>query len=108
MMFFDGIVHASGIKQRMKERLPAISQMKAEGAIGENNQGFLEFLGKDQPQADLVKAENEDRKTVYKAIAKQQGTTPEHVGKRRALQIVKNALPGEWLQDTSGNWYQKK
>lgn len=107
MIFFNGTVIASGIKERMKERLPVITQLKAEGLIGENRAGFLEFLGKDRRHEDVIDAENADRKAVYEAIAKQEGTTPELVGQRRALQIVQIALPGEWLQDSSGKWYQK-
>lgn len=99
---------ADDIKTRMKDRLPIILELKAKGIVGENNKGYLEFLGGKSEKADVVAAENEDRKTVYAAIAKQEGTTVELVGKRRALQIAQKADPGEWLQDASGNWHQKK
>ena len=101
-------VFADDIKTRMKDRLPIILELKAKGTVGENNKGYLEFLGGKSEKADVVAAENEDRKTVYAAIAKQEGTTVELVGKRRALQISQKTDPGEWLQDASGNWYQKK
>jgi hypothetical protein len=96
------------IKARMKERLPVIKSLKAEGVIGENNKGYLEFIGGNKAKENVVNAENSDREKVYSAIAKQQGTTVDLVGKRRATQIVKKAKPGQWLQDQSGNWYQKK
>ena len=96
------------IKARMKARLPTIVQLKADGVIGEDNGGFLKFVGDKKAKADVVSAENADRKKVYSAIAKQQGTTAELVGKRRALQIAKKAKPGEWIQNESGNWYRKK
>ena len=99
---------ADDIKIRMKNRLPTILELKAQGIVGENNTGYLEFIGGKREKADVVAAENEDRKTVYAAIAKQQGTTVELVGKRRALQISQKADPGAWLQDASGKWYQKK
>ena len=99
---------ADDIKTRMKSRLPAILELKAKGIVGENNKGYLEFIGGKKEKADVVAAENEDRQTVYAAIAKQQGTTAELVGKRRALQISQKAEPGDWLQDASGKWYQKK
>jgi uncharacterized protein YdbL (DUF1318 family) len=99
---------ADDIKTRMKNRLPAILELKAKGIVGENNKGYLEFIGGKKENADVVAAENEDRKTVYTAIAKQQGTTAELVGERRALQIAQKADPGEWVQDTSGNWIKKK
>lgn len=94
------------IKERMLKRLPEITSLMARGVVGENNKGFLEFRGA-QEQAALVQEENSDRQAVYGAIARQQGTTPDLVGARRAQQIADRAVPGEWLQDPAGNWYQK-
>jgi hypothetical protein len=91
----------------MKDRLPKIIELKAAGIIGENNQGFLAFVGSNKSEQALVDAENQDRQLVYGAIAKQQGTTAGVVGQRRALQIADNAKPGEWLQDAGGKWVQK-
>ncbi len=99
---------AEGIQARMKARLPVIKALKSEGIIGENNRGFLEFVGDKKKQADVMQAENKDRQKVYAAIAKKQGVTAEVVGKRRALQIMQNARLGEWLQNEQGQWYQKK
>ena len=99
---------ADSIKQRMIDRLPVINKLKDQGIVGENNSGFLEFIGNRKESADVVEAENADRKTVYEAIAKKQGTTPEVVGKHRAVQIADKAGAGEWLQDDNGKWYQKK
>jgi len=96
------------IKARMKERLPVIKVLKAEGVIGENNKGYLEFIGGKQAKKDVINAENSDRKQVYTAIAKQQGTSVDLVGKRRAKRIENKAKPGQWIQDQSGKWYQKK
>ena len=98
---------AQEIKARMKARLPTILQMKQQGIIGENNQGFLAYLGTHTPNQDLVAAENKDRLAVYTIIARQTGTTPEIVGQRRAIQIAQTADTGDWLQDTDGKWYQK-
>jgi uncharacterized protein YdbL (DUF1318 family) len=107
-IFVAGIsAFADDIKTRMKQRLPVILELKAKGIVGENNAGYLEFIGAKREKTDVVAAENKDRKTVYTAIAKQQGTTAELVGKRRALQIAKKAGPGEWVQDASGKWIQK-
>ena len=96
------------IKARMKERLPVITALKAEGVIGENNKGYLEFIGGNQAKKNVINAENSDRKQVYTAIAKQQGTSVDLVGKRRAKQIANKAKPGQWIQDQSGKWYRKK
>lgn len=100
---------ANEIAKRMKERIPAITQLKSKGALGENNKGYLEFKSANpsKEDADLIAAENEDRSKVYSAIAKQQGTTAENVGKRRAAQIEKIAQPGDWVQNADGKWYRK-
>jgi len=99
---------ADDIKVRMQQRLPTIVQMKAEGIIGENNMGFLEFVPGAAPKMqNIVADENKDRQMVYDAIARQQNTTAALVGKRRAIQIGQNAGAGEWLQDGSGKWYKK-
>jgi len=99
---------ASDIKSRMQERLSTIVQMKSDGVIGENNKGFLEFVpGAASKMQNVIEDENGDRKIVYSAIAKQQETTVELVGERRAKQIAQRARAGEWLQDASGKWYKK-
>jgi hypothetical protein len=87
--------------------LPIIKSLKDQGIVGENNKGYLEFVGQKKDKADVINAENKDRKLVYGAIAKQQGTKVELVGKHRAIQIATRANPGEWLQNAAGKWYQK-
>ena len=98
---------ADDIKARMKSRLPTIGQLKSEGVIGEDSKGYLGFVSNTRKQVSLVKAENSDREKVYSAIAKQQGTSAQLVGERRAKQIADRAKSGEWLQDESGKWYKK-
>jgi uncharacterized protein len=95
------------IKERMKNRLPQIVDLKARGIIGENNQGYLQFVGQTKEKEDLVADENKDRESVYAAIANSQGTSADLVGQRRAIQIISVAPPGDWLQNAAGNWYQK-
>lgn len=91
----------------MVSRLPVIKDLKARGLIGETNQGFLAFVGGTKTEKDVVAAENVDRRLVYEAIARQQGTTVTVVGKRRASQLADKAAPGEWLQDENGKWHKK-
>ncbi len=96
------------IQDNMKDRLPAIVELKQAGIVGENNLGYLEYVGASKKNEDIVSAENNDRKIVYEALAKKNNTSAELVGKRRALQIAEKADPGEWLKNESGQWYQKK
>ena len=101
------VAFAGGIKERMVARLPAIKALKAQGVVGENNLGYLQYLGAATPQKDVVDAENADRKKVYEAIAARQGVSAVTVGQRRAIQIVDLAGSGEYLQNTAGKWYRK-
>ena len=107
ILITDGYSSSNELKQRMIARLPAIKALKNKGLVGENNMGYLQFVGSKKEKEDVVNAENKDRKLVYGAIAKQQATTIEVVGKHRAIQIANKAQPGEWLQDANGKWYQK-
>ncbi len=106
-LFINTSAFAESIKARMKARLPAILELKEKGVVGEDKNGLLQFVGQKKEKEDLIAAENADRKKVYSHIAKQQGTTAQLVGERRALQIAQKAKPGTWLQDQSGKWYQK-
>ncbi len=105
---FSAMAFGQDIKARIKARQPIILELKAAGIIGENSAGYLEFRGSKKKNEDVVKAENSDRRKVYKGIGKQTGTTAEVVGKRRALKIAELAKPGDWLQNANGKWYKKK
>lgn len=103
----SSVSFAQDIKARFKERLPKIIELKSKGIIGENNQGYLVFVGSVRQMQDVVEAENRDRRIVYEEIARQQGTTVQTVGQRRALQLRDLANPGDWVQDNAGRWYWK-
>jgi uncharacterized protein YdbL (DUF1318 family) len=98
---------AQGVKDRFKERLPLIVELKSEGVIGENNEGYLEFVGNVKKREDVVRSENADRRLVYEKIAESENTTVEKVGRRRALQLRELAKPGDWLQGDDGEWMRK-
>jgi uncharacterized protein YdbL (DUF1318 family) len=102
-----GTCAADGIKERMKQRLPAIVELKAQGIVGENNQGYLAFVTGQTSQEALVADENKDRKTIYTHIATQQNTSLDLVEKRRAITLVERAIPGEFYQNTNGTWIKK-
>jgi hypothetical protein len=106
-LVFIGTATAGGIKERMKQRLPAIVELKTKGIVGENNQGYLAFVTGQTSQEALVAAENKDRKTIYTHIAKQQNTSLDLVEKRRAITLAERAIPGEFIQNTHGTWTKK-
>ena len=98
---------AATIKKNMAERKPKIEVLKKAGSIGENKAGYLEVM-KDVKLEDadkkLVDAENKDRRTVYAAIAKKEGSTVDKVGELRAKQIRSKAAEGEFIQGEDGKW----
>lgn len=106
-LFLTTSVQSAGIKERMAGRIPAINTLKAQGAIGENNKGFLDYRTGSKPQPQLVADENKDRAKVYGAISKQQGASAVLVGERRANMIAQKGKAGQWFQKPDGTWYKK-
>lgn len=95
------------VKARISQRLPKVDELKAKGALGENNRGFVESRAIDAAAGEVIAAENGDRETVYAALAKQTGTSAEQVGRARAKQIAAASAAGVWLQREDGTWYKK-
>lgn len=95
------------VRARMSQRLSQIDQLKASGALGENNRGLLEVRDGGGDAASVAAAENQDRQIVYAELAKKTGSTAENVARARAKQIAQGSASGVWLQDESGNWYKK-
>lgn len=98
---------ADELAERMIERRPQIEQLKKEGILGENNKGYLEFVGDVVKLKNLVDAQNADRKEGYTIVAKKQGVSPEQVAKVRAAYYARKAKSGEYYQDSSGKWIKK-
>ncbi|HEX2853500.1 MAG TPA: DUF1318 domain-containing protein [Opitutaceae bacterium] len=108
--FVTATAHAQdlgAVKARMAERIAKVDELKAKGAIGENNRGLLEVRAADAEAGAVVGAENSDRETVYAALAKQTGSSADQVGRARAKQIAANSAAGVWLQKEDGAWYKK-
>ncbi len=98
---------AAGEKERMLQRDPRMRALKTRGVIGERANGLLGFVAESPADKGMVDAENTDRQAVYTEIAKAQGASVSTVAGRRALQIVEQAVPGDWLQGADGKWYRK-
>lgn len=102
-----GPVLAQGIKERMKSRLPVIAELKKQQIVGESNRGYLDFVGSQKSNEELIVQENQDRKTIYSQIAAQQNTDLLVVEKNRALQLAERAAPGTYVQTPDGTWVLK-
>jgi len=75
--------------------------------VGENNRGYLDFVGNEKTHEALIAQENQDRKAVYAHIAKQQNTSLSVVEKNRALQLAERAAIGTYIQKFDGTWIKK-
>ncbi|MBM9519919.1 DUF1318 domain-containing protein [Desulforhopalus vacuolatus] len=106
LLFASTAAQAGDTRQQMAARLPAITNLKNSGIVGENNKGLLTFRGSKKKEK-LVAAENNDRTRVYAAIAKSQGVSAALVGRRRAAQIAKKGSAGQQFQRANGSWYTK-
>lgn len=107
LLLTGSLSFAEDIKSRMKARKPAIDALKAQGTIGENRQGYLEYIASSSAESEVIAAENNDRKKVYSAIARKEGVAAAQVGNQRAMQIEKRSKPGMWFKDQTGKWYRK-
>jgi uncharacterized protein YdbL (DUF1318 family) len=98
-----------------------IDEFKREGAVGENNRGYLELrplerLEKDAAYKKLVEQllaeENHDRQIIMQRIIainpEVQTADPAEIESAFAKLNRDNARPGEWLQTPTGEWARKK
>ena len=103
----SGADDAATIKKHMAERKPKIEVLKKAGSVGENKDGYLEAMKEaklEDADKKLLEDENADRKVIYAAIAKKEGSTVEKVGELRAKQIRSKAPEGEFIQGEDGKW----
>jgi uncharacterized protein YdbL (DUF1318 family) len=107
--FADAVLaDINDVQDRMLKRVPAVNELKNSEIIGENNRGFLSFLGKNKKGQNTVKDENNDRRVVYRSIAQKRGIKPEQVGQLRAKMFAQKGKSGWWFQSPDGKWYKKK
>ncbi len=106
-LFVTSQVAFGGVKERMKQRLPVIAQLKTKGIIGENNHGYLGFVSSARENEALIAAENKDRKAIYSYFAKQQNTKLEVVEQVQGKRKAEKAKSGEFIQNSDGSWSRK-
>ena len=98
----------SELLESMRERLPAIMELKLAGKVGETNRALLTPRGDlDRKQRQLVEAENGDRIAFYRKVAARLGVSLEAVQKKRAKQIREASPEGVWVQSAKGEWERK-
>jgi hypothetical protein len=108
----------------MRKRLPRLNALRDSGAVGVNKQGILTIRDKAKlgTSEALVKAENENRKTVISSMAKaieKIGLKKQPGAKSNFSQLMNKAAaiyadtkreeakPGWWIELPDGTWTQK-
>lgn len=102
------------LKASMQNRFPQLKPFYDRGAVGENNNGFVEVRGAGalnlQEQAkvnQLVDQENKDRTALYREIMTANKFGPEslpQIQKIFANSWRGNSQPGWWVQNDAGQW----
>jgi uncharacterized protein YdbL (DUF1318 family) len=105
------------LRASLAERFGSLKGFYSRGALGENNQGYVELRDQSglnlKEKADLrrlAKAENSDRKNLYTEIIKANNLEPRflpEVQKIFANSWRKKALSGSWIQNDDGTWVKK-
>lgn len=100
----------SDLQAKFKARFPKLAELRDAGTVGETWDGWVEVIkgGGEKSVAEIVAAENTDRKALYALLAAKQKTTPELVGERNGLRIFKAAAPDHLLKPKDGAWTAKK
>ena len=90
-----------------------IQQLKNDGVIGEDRDGYLDLRTKPSDPKyllyaqEVIDAENADRSFLYLANAQNQNKPLELVEGDYAKLWSDRAFPGEWIQKEDGTWTQK-
>ena len=92
-----------------RDRFDQLRGLKASGAVGENNHGYVEVLKTAGGADAVVAAENNDRKVIYQTIARQNGLE-NAVGTIESVfaQVQRDkAAAGDQIQTEDGRWTAK-
>lgn len=93
-----------------RARNEQLRSLKAQGAVGENNTGYVQALKPSADTESLVVAENHDRHVIYKTIVAQNELPADALStvEKVFAQVQRDkAAAGDPIQDESGNWVTK-
>lgn len=90
-----------------------IQQLKNDGVVGEDRDGYLDMKSPPKDATYLtyaqgvVSAENADRSFLYLSNAQAQNKPLEMIERDYAQMWSDRAFPGEWVQKENGTWTRK-
>ncbi|HXV27661.1 MAG TPA: DUF1318 domain-containing protein [bacterium] len=93
-----------------QDRYANLQSLKAQGILGEDNQGFVAALKSSPEASSMALAENNDRLVIYQAIVDQNQLG--QAGLAKVKQVFaevqrEKARRGDYVQLASGEWTQK-
>jgi uncharacterized protein YdbL (DUF1318 family) len=100
-------------RESRRERRPALRQWKERGCVGETNQGTVVARpgeGCGPEAAELIRAENADRKIIYDDFMKQNNISASdrpRVNSAFAKARQERARANDWIQLENGQWTRK-
>jgi uncharacterized protein YdbL (DUF1318 family) len=101
------------IAKNRRQRSGEIQQLKNDGVVGEDRDGYLDQrkTPKDPKYLTyaqgIIGAENADRAYLYLTNAQTQNKPLEMIEREYAQLWSDRAFPGEWVQKEDGTWIQK-
>lgn len=91
----------------MRARAPRIAELKDQGAIGEQPDGYLGVIKPGGDAQSVVDAENADRKAEYSTRAKSQGQSVEVLARVLGEARIRQEKDGRMIRKESGGWSKK-
>ena len=86
----------------------SLDAAKSQGLVGEGNRGYLVAIVKGNGDVDaLVNDINSKREAVYLDNAKKAGVSLDVMEVRIGQRLNEKAAPGEYIQNSSGQWQKK-
>ena len=104
-----GIAAGAAVAQTAEAKA-LVDAAKAQGAVGERNDGLLGFVGANTDPAleAAVNEINAGRSQLYRQAAARNGVTVAAAGAAAFTEVVSTRLrPGEYYQSSTGAWVRK-
>jgi hypothetical protein len=84
-----------------------LDQAKAQGLIGERQDGYVGQVSGGGDVAALVNQVNIERRAAYESVATQNGIPISQVERLAAGKLIERAPAGTFVMDASGRWFRK-
>jgi uncharacterized protein YdbL (DUF1318 family) len=84
-----------------------LSDFKAQGIVGEKNDGYVGLVKQDSAAAKIVLEINEKRRKRYQQLAQQNNVPLASIAKLAAEKAQEKTKAGQYIQNAAGTWVKK-